>query len=189
MPRSNPGRRRKGTGYQRPDGVWVVRWTGTDGRRHASTGRTAAEARRRAEQQRGEWQPAEGGTFRAFAERWLEEKRGSLKPQTWRRYEQLVRLHLMPALGGKQLAKITEADLDSLYAGFRAIGMNPTTQAHSATVLGTLLEAARRRKLIRDNPVRNLRKPRMAHSEIHILSESEVRRLIEASEGSRLHAL
>ena len=189
MPRSNPGRRRKGTGYQRPDGVWVVRWTGTDGRRHACTGRTAAEARRRAEQQRGEWQPAEGGTFGAFADRWLEEKRGSLKPQTWRRYEQLVRLHLMPFLGGKHLVKITEGDLDSLYSGFRARGMNPTTQAHSATVLGTMLEAARRRKLIRDNPVRNLRKPRMAHSEIHVLSASEVRRLIEASEGSRLHAL
>lgn len=186
--KAHPGRK-KGAGFKRADGLWVVRWTGTDGRRHAATGHSAAEARRKAEHKRGEWQPAQAGTLKAFADRWLEEKRASLKPRTWLRYEQLIRVHVIPTLGGKQLAKITEGDLDSLYAGFRASGMNSTTQAHAATVLGTMLEAARRRKLIQENPVRNVPKPRMAHSEMHILSEDEARALLEAAKGDGLEAL
>lgn len=185
--KGHPGRA-KGSGFQRRDGTWLVRWLGADGKRHSASGKTAAEARRRAEEKRGEWQPTEKGTFAGFVARWLGEKRATIKPATHRTYEQLLRIHALPVLGARQLSAIGEDDLERLYASMRSSGVGATTTAHVATVLGTALEAARRRKLILENPAHNVRKPRMVHQDKRALSGAEVRRLLEAARGDPLEA-
>ena len=61
---------------------------------------------------------AEKLTFREFVARWLKHHQSQVEPKTWRRYESLVRLYLLPRLGSMQLAKIRPAHvqtaLDSL---------------------------------------------------------------------------
>jgi len=54
-------------------------------------------------------------TFAEFLTRWIEHKRGKLSAQSHKRYSELVRLHIAPALGGTPLKKIEPQQIDSLY--------------------------------------------------------------------------
>jgi integrase len=181
-------RRVKGQGNKRPDGRWAVR-TIVSGRPVTVYGRTQAEARRKAEGVRGEWRPAATGTVADFAAQWLQEKHVSTKPQTWTRYAAIMRLHVLPSLGSLQISRVTEVNLTGLYAEVAAKGLGGTSCHHVAVVLGTLLEDARRRRLIQANPARNVRAPRMQHRPKTILGEAEARRLLDAVRGDAAEAL
>jgi len=91
-------RRRKGDGYRRPDGLWVIRVQAADGKRVQCYGKTLAEARRKAEAKRGSG-GRRRGLVASFAQDWLSERRTSMKPQGWATYERTLRLHVLPVLG------------------------------------------------------------------------------------------
>src|SRR5512135_1670277 len=95
----------EGSIYPRADGRWEASVTvDATGRRRWFIGRTqldveqklnAALATRRAELAAA----AAGPLLAQFLETWLDSARPSLRPRTFTRYEQYVRLHLAPALG------------------------------------------------------------------------------------------
>jgi integrase len=104
-------RRRRGHGegsiYRRPDGRWVavldLGWR--DGRRARKYlyGRTRDQvartlARALTQQQQGHEFANERLTVEQFLARWLEAKQGTVRPGTWARYEELVRLHVTRSL-------------------------------------------------------------------------------------------
>ncbi len=181
-------RRRKGDGYRRADGRWVVRAkVGT--RSRVFYGRTLGEARRKAEDATGEWQPTETGTVAAFLTDWLTEGHDSLKPQTWSRYEVIVRRHLIPWIGDLQLSKVTESTVRDLQAQLRRGKLGDTSRHHVHAVLGAALEAARRRGLIQTNPAHSVPAPRMHHRPKQILTEAEARRLLDAARGTEYEPL
>lgn len=62
--------------------------------------------------------------FAEYAERWLETyAKVHLKPGTWRRYSNDIRLHLTPTVGHKRLDAITRQDIRDLIATERAAGL------------------------------------------------------------------
>ena len=116
---------------ERSPGVWEVRAeVGRDpvsGRRRQIS-RTFRGNKRGAEKllnalvvdaDRGENQGADA-TFRTLSERWIQQASADLSPTTLRRYESLLRLHILPALGAVSIHKIKTADLDRLYLGLVA---------------------------------------------------------------------
>jgi integrase len=177
--------RQKGSGTKLADGRWQVRAT-IGGRRQAFYGATLAEARRKAEDGRSAWQPTAAASLADFSAQWLRDKRSSTKPQTWARYDGIMRLHVVPALGSLPLSKVNEDDLGRFYGSLK---LGDTSRHHVAVVLGTMLEDARRRRLIQANPARNVRAPRMRHKEKRPLTEAEARGLLETARGDRLEAL
>src|ERR1051326_1501359 len=54
-------------------------------------------------------------TVDEFFRRWLEEHRGQLSPTGYERYEQVVRLHLLPPLAGRKLSSLRPLDLQAVY--------------------------------------------------------------------------
>ena len=117
---ASEGHRRKGEGYRREDGLWVVRAQLADGKRVACYGQTLAEAKRKAEAKKGEWRPAAEASVGGFAEEWLTERRASMKPQGWAADERALRLHVLPVLGHVPVARVTERHLADLYVKLAA---------------------------------------------------------------------
>ena len=58
-----------------------------------------------------------------------------------------MRLHVVPALGGIRLAKLSPADLQRLYADRLAYGLSPTSVSHLHFVLHRALHQALRWEL------------------------------------------
>lgn len=179
-------RRRKGDGTKMPNGLWQVRVI-VGGQGRAFYGRTQAEAKRKAESARNQRQPVRSGTLADFLlNEWLPEQREALKPQTYRGYEQKLRSHVIPYIGDVELAKLTEGDI----AGLHRVGdISGTTRHHVHVILGTALETAHQRGLIKSNPTRTVRPPRMRHKERTYLTPDQLKALIEAARDEPLGAL
>ena len=78
-------------------------------------------------------------TVRAFLDRWLTVNLpGSVAESTEDDYVDTVRLHLVPALGRKPLAKLTVADLDRLWKAKRDAGYS----SNSVRIMRTVLRRA-----------------------------------------------
>ncbi|WP_030252955.1 tyrosine-type recombinase/integrase [Streptomyces violens] len=92
-----------------------------------------------------------------YAESWLASKVGA--PGTLVGYEQIMRLHVLPHLGNKPMAKVTAADVEALFARWRHDGAKPNTIACRRIALSGLFSHAARHKRIATNPVREAQAP------------------------------
>ncbi len=86
-----------------------------------------------------------------WAGTWLESRRPALNTRTWERYEELLRLHVLPQLGHRPLQRLTAPELDELSAGLRPL-RSPRTVHHVHVVLGACLRAAVRKGLLVSSP-------------------------------------
>src|SRR3954447_22285213 len=79
-------------------------------RRVSAKTKAEAEAKLRAAitaAERGQFGIDDRLTVRDFLDRWLTTTEASVRPSTHRRYQDLMRLHVVPALGGIRLAKLS----------------------------------------------------------------------------------
>lgn len=67
-------------------------------------------------------------TMREFVERWLAAVEPTVRPSTFRRYRDVVRLHVLPVIGGINVAKLTPLDVQRLYADRLSAGLSVTSQ-------------------------------------------------------------
>jgi integrase len=100
-------------------------------------------------------------TFSEWAEQWLSAL--DVSGRTREGYATLLRNHLVPELGGRQLQKLTAGDLEDLYAKLRVgdNGLSPRTVLHIHRATHTCLEKARRRRLVAVNVARDAVPPRV----------------------------
>jgi integrase len=110
----------EGSIYRRAgDGRWSSSITLPNGRRQHFLGKTREEVARKltaALKSRDDGVPAitDRQTVGQFVQSWLEASRPSLRERTWVRYEQYVRLHIVPAFGKTPLTKLTPQHLQRL---------------------------------------------------------------------------
>jgi len=128
-------------------------------------------------------------TVRTYLESWLVTVEPSVRPQTFRRYEQYVRLHSIPVIGSVRLSRLTPEHLQRLYSNRISAGLSPMSVRHLHAVLHNALgHAARWGKVARN--VADLVSPlRAARLEMRTLSPEQARRLLDAAQGDRLEAL
>jgi integrase len=76
---------------------------------------------------------------------WLPTRRNDLQPGTWHSYEQKIRLHVLPHIGGIALQELTPSDLNRLYWQLREGGrQEPTTsRRHPPGTLARMHELKR----------------------------------------------
>jgi len=99
---------------------------------------------------------------------WLREREGlhELREQTLDRYDELVRCHIIPALGHIPLARLAPAAVQQLYVTMvSSKGLSTTTAHQAAAVLHVALRTAVRRGLILRNPCDNTTPPPVAEYE------------------------
>jgi len=122
--------------------------------------------------------------------RWLEDSaRGTVRVSTFERYEQITRLHVVPALGVVKLKSLTPAHLRNLYRERLDAGSAPASIHKLHTLLHKSLAQAVNDGLIPRNVSDSLKLPRIDREEIDPLTAEEANRLIEAAAGDRLEAV
>lgn len=190
------GKRANGEGSirKRPDGRWEARISLPNGKRKAFYGKTRTEAYRKLTEALKARQdalpiPLERQTVEKYLKEWLQSVKPSLRPRTWDRYEQYVRLHAVPHLGHLPLARLFPQHLQALYRDCLETGLSAMTVVHLHTVIHTALEKAARWGLVARNVADLVSPPRPQRKEMQTLSPEQARTFLEAAKGDRLEAL
>jgi integrase len=184
MPQSTKVTRRghhEGTIRKRPDGRWEARLTLPNGRRKSLYGQTRRDvqdkirsARRDADQ--GLDLSARSQTVGQFLDRWLADVvRPTTAPKTAQSYADVVRVHLVPALGSVQLAQLTAQHVQRLLQDKLASGLSPRTVAYIRTVLRIALNRGLKWGLVTRNVAALTDPPRVTRTERTPLTPDQAR--------------
>jgi len=112
-----------------------------------------------------------------------------LRPATLRTYETNVRLHLVPGLGRKRLARLSPGDVRAFLADRRAAGLAPATVKQLHAILRSALQHAVREELLPRNVARLVVVSNGEPHRVDPLSVDEARALLAAARGDRLFPL
>lgn len=135
-----------------------------------------------------------------FLQRWLVDVRPNLAPATWRKHESIIRCHIAPLLGARQLASLTVSDVrgfleQTIHArprrvdrGQRVPLLGQTRRHHRATLRRALSDALRD-GLVTRNVAALAEAPKLTRRERPFLTAEQARTLIEGTRDDRLGPL
>ena len=196
---SKKGKRGNGEGsiyHRASDNKWVGSITLESGKRKVFYGKTQKEVQEKMkvalyEQQKG-MLPATTTkvTVAQFLKDLLETtQKYDVRPRTYERYEEVVRLHISPILGRHQLQKLTTHHVESFYAKKLEEGLSPRTVNTFHNVLHKALDKARKSRLIVENVCDLVDPPRVEDVEGTPLTLKQVKQLLRIAKGHRIEAL
>jgi integrase len=181
----------EGSIYPKGDGFEVALIV--HGRRRTARAKTVTEARmklrelqRRQEQDQASYD--ERITVKHFLEYWLSVTETTVRPRTYKRYAEYVRVHALPEIGHRRLAQLRPIHLQDLYAARLKAGASPSTVQHLHAALHRALKMAERWEYVPRNVASRVSPPRVPKFKIRPLTVPEVRRLLTASSGTRFEA-
>ena len=187
----------EGSVYRRKDGLWVGQYkaqtpNGTKTKYIYSKTRMDAAAKLAkaiAERDSGVVYDSGSLTVGEYLGKWLGSVRGTVRERTWKRSEEMVRLHLVPVLGKTRLDRLSALQLQTLYSSKLDSGLSARTVRMIHATLHKAMKQAVRWSLIPRNVAEAVDPPRERGTEIRPLDEGQVRGLLKAAEGDKLHAL
>jgi integrase len=121
----------------------------------------------------------------AYLAEWLAGSRARVKVKTWIGYDVDIRVHVVPVIGGKQLAQLKPEDIEKVYVTMTDRGSSPATVAHVRRTLSKALGDAAKRGYLPRNPVPLAAAPKVEETEIEPLTEAEARRVLAVAEDAR----
>lgn len=128
-------------------------------------------------------------TVRAYTEKWLAAIEPTVRPATYRRYADMLRLHVLPAIGGMQLAKLAPLDLQRLYADRLAAGLSTTTVHHMHAVIHRALKQALRWGHVDRNVSEMVDPPRRTLPDVTTWDAKQTAAVLAAGDTTDLAAL
>lgn len=135
-------------------------------------------------------------TVAQFLDEWLRDYvRTNTAPRTAERYEEIVRVHLIPALGSLPLSALQPQHIQRYYAEALASGrrdgkggLSPRTVHHHHRVLYGALRHAVKHGIIVRNPAEAVDPPRPRNKEITMIGPSDVLRLLDRAKATPYYA-
>jgi integrase len=125
-----------------------------------------------------------------YLARWLADSvRDTVRPTTFERYEQIVRIHIRPVLGMVKLKNLTSAHVRGLYREKLDAGLSPRSVQYVHVTLHKALKQAIADGLIPRNATEAVKPPQVRREEMRPLTAEQVRILFDAAKGDRLEAL
>jgi integrase len=113
-------------------------------------------------------------------------RRGLVSARTIERYAELLRCHVTPTLGARQVQQIQASEIDALYMTLEK-KLATRTVHHIHTVLGACFKSAVRKGLVVANPVARAEAPSPGESERGMaLDEDQLRTLLAGFKDSVL---
>jgi integrase len=186
----------EGTIFQRKDGRWTAGAEVGGYRRkwiYGKTRREVADRLSKIQREVAEGRPviSDRLSVAEYLNRWLYEvAKQRTRPMTWRGYEHLVRLHILPSLGRVRLAKLTPQHVHCLVTQkVREGHLSPRTIQYMHSVLRAALNQAVRWRMVHYNAAAMVSTPRVTRREVRALTPEEARCLLDAARGDRLEAL
>lgn len=138
----------------------------------------------------GELYDADKMTFKVFFDKWLSDYAPKqLTQAVQEQTEQTVNRVFMNKLGSHEITKIRDIHLQPIVNQFEKDGLSPATIKRYFDCLSTVLTTAKRLKLIKENPCRDLILPRIKKDEkIHCMDKHETALFLQAlSEPIQIH--
>jgi integrase len=138
----------EGSIYQRSDGRWAASISLEGGKRKTFYGKTRKAVQEQLktalhQQQQGILATGPQQKVEQFLQHWLENvHKQSIRSRTYERYEEIVRLHLVPGIGHHQLQKLSPQHLQPFYTNKLEEGLSTTTVISFHNVLHKALETA-----------------------------------------------
>lgn len=129
-------------------------------------------------------------TLAEFAARWLQEyAQPNLAPKTTDGYESIIRCHLVPALGSTVLTQVRPEHLQKLYAAKLADGVSHRTVRYIHATAHIILHTAQRWGMVSRNVADSVTPPKQQRSEMHILDDEGLQRVLEAASATQYYSL
>lgn len=186
--------RGEGSIYQdKKTGRWIAQAT-IQGKRMSLYGRTQKEAQAKlrlllADADKGIL-PPEKLTLGEYLKRWLEDvAKPSVRPTTYRSYEQLIRVHISPLLGKVKLGDLQPAHVQKLHATMQAQGRARNTVQRAHRVLHNALNRALAWGYIQRNVCTVVHPPTPERNKLRTLTPEQVKALLSETRGGRWDAL
>lgn len=184
----------EGSIYKRKDGRWAGSISLEGGKRKTFYGKTRKEVQEQLkvalrEQQQGLLLAGPQQTVEQFLTQWLEGRKGAIRIRTYERYEELVRLHIIPCLGHHPLQKLTPQHIQAFYTKKLHEGLSPTTVNVIHSLLHKALDDAVRLVAVARNASDAASAPSRAHYEIQPFSMEQAQQFLAAAKGHSLEAL
>ncbi|MBR0801733.1 site-specific integrase [Bradyrhizobium jicamae] len=112
-------------------------------------------------------------------------KKVKVGQRTLERYEELLRVHIKPKLGTKQLQKLRAAEIDQLYTELEA-KLAPMTVNHVHRCFNSCLSTAERKGMIANNPMTRIEQLPSAGESDHglALDEPDLKTLVSGFKSS-----
>lgn len=191
---------REGTIFKRPDGRWAAVLDvgrGPDGRRRrvAFYGRTQREVQQKltaalSEKQTGTYVVPEKISTGEYLLRWLSDyAAAAVRATTYVGYESAIKRHLVPELGGFELAKLQPMHLQRFYSRKLAEGLAPRTVRYLHVIIHEALKYAVKWGLVGRNVADAVEPPKVRRKEMRALTPAEAARLLAVAKDDRLYAL
>ena len=112
-------------------------------------------------------------TLSEWLDQWLENMADTLRPNTLRNYRSYIENHIRPALGDKQLARITPKDVQRFYEKLSDCLASGTVRRIHTTLHG-VLRAAQQAHLIASNPTEQIIAPKFSYGAKQILTNEQL---------------
>ena len=163
-------------------------------KQHSISGKTQAEVAQKlrevtAEIGQGIFQEACKLTVGQWMTVWAQDYLNDVKPKTLESYLRQIRLHIVPALGGARLEKLTSPMIQHFYNACSKDGLSPKSVKNIHGVLHKALQQAVAIGYLRSNPSDACTLPRIERKELKPLDDDAIRRFLEAVEGHPFEAL
>ncbi len=196
--------KRRGNGeggiFRRADGLWcaslTVGYAETGKRRRRVVyGKTKAEVQKKFLEIQS---AAANGTLidpnrmrlGDYLKHWLEDvARPAVRPTTHVRYESLIRVHILPHIGGILLSVLHPSHIQSFYSKLEKLGASPRTRELSHVILRKALQQAFVWGYLQNNPCATVKKPRVAKKTMRYLDLAGAKVFLEAAKEDRLYAI
>lgn len=117
-------------------------------------------------------------------DRWLLHAETRVRPRTLVRYEQLLRIHVIPQIGKVALRKLTPTDVQSVVDRMIAGGLSARSTEQAYRVLSAALRQAVRWQLIATNPAAAVQPPRVHRPDLVTPDPDALRRLMAIAKGN-----
>ncbi|CAA9445996.1 MAG: hypothetical protein AVDCRST_MAG01-01-4083 [uncultured Rubrobacteraceae bacterium] len=171
------GEKRRGAGegsnYRRKDGRWVGQYE-VEGKRRYVYGQDRETVRTKmtkalADRDAGVVFDSLNLTVGEYASLWLDSIKQDVGPRTWKRHEELTRLHVILRFGSAKLDKLNALQVQAFYHKKLDSGLFPTTVRKVHGTLYKALKQAVRWQLIPRNVCDSVTPPRATKVEIEAL--------------------
>ncbi len=180
--------------FRRSDKKWVASVTLENGKRkvvYASTQQEAIKKRNALirEQEQGKIVTKPNQTVAQYLEYWLGVYKQSIRPRSYERYEQIIRLHIVPVIGKMRLDKLLPQHVQSLYAQKQEEGLSANTVLVIHNMLHRALKSAVRWGLVSQNVCESVEVPRKVPYQIQPLTLEQTQTLLDTVHGHPNEAL
>ncbi|USG67334.1 tyrosine-type recombinase/integrase [Brevibacillus ruminantium] len=125
--------------------------------------------------------------FKDFLTEWLENKRNSVRRQTFTNYVTICNSHIIPELGTLSIQQLNPFTLQKFVNSLCEKGFATSYIKKVIDVLNGSLEKAKKLDMIARNPMELVEKPRISKQEMKVWDVNEVEKFLATAQEERLY--